>query len=76
MRLWHTCILCTIQTVVLLCIGFIGGLLEVPGESSHLKTEPAGLRQARLQGNGVLGDTELCAQVRIRHIKSTMPVQE
>ena len=53
----------------LLSVGFIGGVPKVPGERSHLKTEPAGLCQARLQGNGVPGDTELCTQVRIRSLQ-------
>ena len=44
--------------------GLVGELLEVLGENVHLTTEPAGLRQGCLQGDGVLGVTEPGTQVR------------
>ena len=47
--------------------GLIAVLLEVSGDSSNLKTEPARLCQGCLQGNGVLGDTEFGTQVSYMH---------
>ena len=46
--------------------GLVGELLEVLGENTHLTTEPAGLCQGCLEGNGVLGVTEPGTQVRTR----------
>ena len=46
--------------------GLIAGLLEVPRENGDFKAESAGLCQGCLQGNGVLGVTGFCTQVRIR----------
>ena len=50
----------------LVATGLIAGLLKVPKGRRHLRTEPAEFFQGHLQGNGVLGVTELGTQVRIR----------